>query len=316
MAIQGETHGTGEVLPARHRLGDSGIDVFPVALGTATFGWTLGSGPAMQVLDVFVDRGGNLIDTADKYASGLSEHIIGTWMASRKNRERVRIATKVGRGDEFPGLSTENIRRGVDASLSRLQTDYIDLLYFHAPDPDTPLMESLAAVDDLIRAGKVLALGASNFSAELLTEARVNAASGLPRFEACALEYSLLNRDIVAQVEPLLEAQHLPLMPYFALAHGYLGNLRNLVNPDLQFSRHRRAMSYANKRGAQMLKAVKDVAREHQTAISTVALAWVLQHHGVGAASVGADSVEQLEQLMRAPGVQLTRAQMALLSAE
>lgn len=309
----GALRATGDIPQVRHRIGATELDVFPVALGTATFGWTLGSGPAIEILDTFVDLGGNLIDTADKYASGVSEHIIGTWLNRRGMRDRVVVATKVGRGDDNPGLSAESIRRAVEGSLERLQTDHVDLLYFHAPDPTIPLVESLSAVEDLILAGKVRALGASNFSTEALIEARINAATGLPRIEACALELSLLRQDIVPEYDPLLAAQNVSLMPYFVLANGYLGNLRDVRADEDTDSRRRRAAQHAHRRGAHVLTVLDDVAKGHGSTPSTVALAWSLQHNGVGAATVGVDTPGQLEELMRAPALSLSRAEVSAL---
>lgn len=311
---RGVPHATGDIPVSRHRIGATNIDVFPVALGTATFGWTLGPGPSAEILDAFVDLGGNLIDTADSYASGVSEHIIGTWLGHRGIRDKVVVATKVGRGDEYPGLSAESIRKAVDASLERLHTDYIDLLYFHAPDASIPLVESLSAVEELILAGKVRALGASNFPPEALIEARINASTGLPRIEACALELSLLRQDIVGEYDPLLAGQNVSLMPYFVLANGYLGNLRDVRPDDETDSRHRRAAQYAHRRGAHVLRVLDEVAKSYGSTASAVAVAWCLQHTGVGAAAVGVDSVAQLEELMRAPALPLSRTQVSALA--
>jgi aryl-alcohol dehydrogenase-like predicted oxidoreductase len=306
---------TGEIDPAaRRRVGTTDIRVHPVALGGATFGWTLSAGETTDILDRFVALGGNLVDTADAYASGVSEQVIGSWMRSRANRDAVVVATKIGHAPELPGLSSAHIRQAVDASLERLQTDYIDLLYFHGPDPDVPLIESLSAVEELIAAGKVRALGASNFSPQLLLEARVASADGLPHIEAAAMEYSILHRDIEPEFRPLVEAQGVSLMPYFVLAHGYLGRHRAIKSADPADLRLRRAVDEANRHGSHVLARLDEVSRETGTGISALSLAWVLHQPSVTAAAVGVDDVSDLEELIDAARLTLSLAQWASLS--
>jgi aryl-alcohol dehydrogenase-like predicted oxidoreductase len=306
---------TGEISPdAPRRVGTTAIEVYPVALGGATFGWKLSAGEATEILDRFVAHGGNLIDTADSYASGVSEQVIGSWMRSRANRESVVVATKIGHSTELPGLASANIRQAVDASLTRLQTDYIDLLYFHGPDPDVSLIESLSAVEELVTAGKVRALGASNFSPQLLLEARVASANGLPHIEAAAMEYSILHRAIEPEFRPVVEAQGVSLMPYFVLAHGYLGRHRALKSVDPADVRLRRAAAQANRHGAQVLARLDEVAAECGVGVAALSLAWVLHQPSVTAAAVGVDSVADLDQLMAAAQLTLNHSQWARLS--
>ncbi len=163
--------------PARRRaIGDTDLRVFPLALGGNVFGWTAGAEDASAILDRYQEAGGNFIDTADSYASGRSEHMIGSWMRERRNRDSMVVATKIGKSEDFPGLGGSRIERAVDASLSRLGTDFIDLLYFHWDDIDVPLEESLAAAGRLIASGKVRHLAASNYAAERLLHARTWAA--------------------------------------------------------------------------------------------------------------------------------------------
>ena len=299
--------------PAR-RIGQTDIEVYPVALGGAVFGWTLPSGRSTDLLDRFVELGGNLVDTSDSYSSGMSEQIIGKWMRERGNRDDVVVATKVGRHPEFPGLSAQNIISAVNSSLERLQTDHIDLLYFHAEDPDVSLEESLSAVETLMQAGKVRALGASNFSADRLLEARIAAASGLPRFEAVALEYSLMRRDIVeGNIAMMSIAQRMSVMPYFVLANGYLGRHRNIKTFNPNDTRARRAAQHGGRHGTQVLRALDNIAMTHGVDISTIALAWVLGRPAVGIPTAGVESLRELEALMHAPQVVLTRQQIAEL---
>jgi aryl-alcohol dehydrogenase-like predicted oxidoreductase len=224
------------------------------------------------------------------------------------------VATKIGHSTELPGLSSVNIRQAVDASLTRLQTDYIDLLYFHDPDPNVPLIESLSAVEELIAAGKVRALGASNFSPQMLLEARVVSANGLPHIEAAAMAYSVLHRDIEPEFRPAIEAQGVSLMPYFVLAHGYLGRHRALKSVDPADVRLRRAAEEANRHGSQVLARLDDVSQECGVGVAALSLAWALHQPSVTAAAVGVDSVADLEQLMAAAQLTLSLVQWARLS--
>ena len=296
------------------RIGQSDLEAYPVGLGGAVFGWSLPSGLSTVLLDRFVELGGNLIDTADSYSSGMSEQIIGRWVSQKKIRDQVLIATKVGRHPEFPGLSRTNILNAVDASLERLNTDVIDLLYLHAEDPTTPLEESLAAVAVLMDQGKVRALGASNFSADRLLEARILAGENLPRIEAVALEYSLMRRDIVeGNISMMAKTQRVSIMPYFVLANGFIGNRRNTKKFSPEDIRARRAAQHMGRHGSHVVDVVEDIALSHGVDIATIATAWVLSRPDIGIAAVGAESVAELEALMHAPAVNLSRHELAEL---
>ena len=296
------------------RIGYSDLVSYPIALGTAVFGWTLPSGRSNDMLNKFVELGGSMVDTADSYSSGLAEQIIGKWMREKRNRADVIVATKIGRHPDFTGLSPKSIRGAVEASLERLQTDYIDLLYFHADDDSVALEESLAAVDELIQAGKVRNLGASNFSADRLLEARVVSARGLPRFQAVTLEYSLMRRDIVeGNIAMMAMAQGISIMPYFVLANGFLGRHRGIKDVKPGDIRGRRALQYVGRHGTHILRVLDNVAMSHGVDISTIALAWVLGRPGVGIASIGVETQSELEALMHAPLVKLSRTQRAEL---
>jgi aryl-alcohol dehydrogenase-like predicted oxidoreductase len=294
------------------RIGQSQVETFPLAIGGAVFGWSLPSGRSADILDRFVDLGGSMIDTADSYSSGMSEQIIGKWMRDRGNRDQVVVATKVGRNPDFPGLSPRNIRDAVEASLERLQTDHIDVLYFLAPDAAVALEESLAAAEELMRAGKIRVLGASNFSADQLLQARVLAGTGLPRFEAVALEYSLMRRDIVeGNVAMMALAQTVSVMPYFVLANGFLGRHRTIKSFNPSDTRARRAAQHGGRHGTHVLRVLDNIAMSHGVDISTIATAWVLGRPGVGIPTIGPESLRELEALMHAPLVRLTRQQLA-----
>lgn len=296
------------------RIGYSDLVTYPVALGTAVFGWTLPSGRSIDMLNRFVELGGSMVDTADSYSSGMAEQIIGKWMREKRNRAEVIVATKIGRHPDFTGLSPKSIRGAVEASLERLQTDYIDLLYFHADDDSVALEESLAAVDELIQAGKVRNVGASNFSADRLLEARVVSARGLPRFQAVTLEYSLMRREIVeGNIAMMAMAQGISIMPYFVLANGFLGRHRAIKDVKSGDIRGRRASQYVGRHGTHILRVLDNVAMSHGVDISTIALAWVLGRPGVGIASIGVETQSELEALMHAPLVKLSRTQRAEL---
>lgn len=315
--ISGNTQvDTGPIDPLTlpRRIGYSDLVSYPIALGTAVFGWTLPSGRSNDMLNKFVELGGSMVDTADSYSSGMAEQIIGKWMREKRNRADVIVATKIGRHPDFTGLSPKSIRGAVEASLERLQTDYIDLLYFHADDDSVALEESLAAVDELIQAGKVRNLGASNFTADRLLEARVVSARGLPRFQAVTLEYSLMRRDIVeGNIAMMAMAQGISIMPYFVLANGFLGRHRGIKDVKPGDIRGRRALQYVGRHGTHILRVLDNVAMSHGVDISTIALAWVLGRPGVGIASIGVETQSELEALMHAPLVKLSRTQRAEL---
>lgn len=296
------------------RIGTSELLVHPVSLGASVFGWTVSSARAFDILDRYVELGGNLVDTADAYSSGMSELIIGNWLRERRMRDRLLVATKIGRHPDFPGLSPRSIRGAIDASLARLQTDRIDLLYFHAEDPDTPIEQSLEAVDELVRAGKIRALGASNFSTQELLNARVAAGNGLPHFDAVTLEYNLLKRDIVEGDMTLLsQVQGLSIIPYFVLAHGFLGRHRNLNHYKGDDTRLRRAAAHSGRRGVRVLRVLDHIAMSHGVDVSTVATAWVLAKKNVASAVVGVENTREVEALMDAAAVRLSPAQIAEL---
>ena len=301
-------------VPLRSQLGDTDMVVHPLALGSSTFGWTLGSEDAHAVLDRFAGTGGDLIDTADSYAAGRSESIIGSWMASRRTRDRMHVMTKVGRSAQHPGLSPESIRAAVDDSLRRLQTDRVDVLFFHGEDAEVPLEESLGAVGALVDAGKVRALGASDFGPERLIEARVLAANGLPRFQALTTRYNLMERSgFEGASELVAHAQGLAVMPYFPLANGFLGGgirRRADVRHD---ARGERAGSHLGRRGARVLAALDEIARAHEASPATVALAWLLAKPSVIAPVASASTPDQLDALIAAASLDLHRSELVEL---
>lgn len=307
------------------QLGNSGLAVAPLAFGGNVLGWTADEATSFKVLDAFVAADLNLIDTADVYSrwipghqGGESETILGKWMKSRGNRSRVIIATKVGveMGAGEQGLSRAYILRAVERSLARLQTDYIDLYQSHRDDPNTPLEETLGAYADLIRAGKVRAIGASNFTAERLSAAlAASAAHGLPRYEALQPWYNLYDRSSFdAELAALCRREQLGVVSYFSLASGFLtGKYR--TEADLAGrARAYRVKDMMNERGFRILHALDEAARELNATPAQVSLAWLIAR-GVTAPIASATSVEQMQELAGSVRLALGADALAALDA-
>jgi aryl-alcohol dehydrogenase-like predicted oxidoreductase len=295
----------------RRLIPDTELSVYPLALGGSVFGWTAGEDASLGILDRYRELGGNFIDTADSYAAGRSEVIIGNWMQSRGVREQMVVATKVGRHVDHAGLTPRSIIGGVHASLARLQTDYIDVLYFHIDDETVPLEESLGAVDVLLRSGQVRQIAASNFSAERLMEARVLAANGLPRFVALQSHYNLVHRAAYeGSLALVTRAQGMAVMPYFALAHGFLAGKYRTRADTLGTARGFRAAAYLNRKSLRVLGVVERIGRELDVPPAAVAIAWLQGRGGVVAPVASASRPEQVDVLMQATGIRLSRAEM------
>jgi len=290
------------------------LDVYGLCLGGNVFGWTADRDASFAVLDAYFAAGGNFIDTADTYMRpnmGTSERIIGEWMAARGNRDALVIATKVGSDG---GLTAQNIATHADASLARLQTDRIDLYYAHFDDEETPLGESLAAFDALVQDGSVRAIAASNYSPARLTEAlELQQQRGLAPWTALQPHYNLVERDFERTLLPLADAWDLAVVPYYGLAKGFLtGKYRG---KKVDSKRAEGAGAYLDERGKAVLEALDEVADAHEVPVAAVALAWLLAHPRVAAPIASARTVEQLEQLLPAAGLELTAAELDRLSA-
>src|SRR3954466_16394625 len=261
----------------RRRLGRSELRVHPLSLGGNTFGWTTDRDASFAVLDAYVEAGGNFIDTADTYMRpnmGISETIIGEWMAARGNRDAVVIATKVGSDG---GLSAANIASHVDASLARLGTDRIDLYYAHKDDGSVPVAETVRAFDALVRAGKVRTVAMSNTTGERLVESlELAEREGLARYEWLQPHYNLVERSgYEAEFPPVVARFGLKVAPYYALASGFLtGKYRNGAAGDSP--RAATASSYLDERGRRVLEALDEVAEAHGVPVAAVAIAWLL----------------------------------------
>jgi aryl-alcohol dehydrogenase-like predicted oxidoreductase len=300
----------------KRRLGDSGLETGPLALGGNVFGWTADEGTSFAVLDAFVDAGFNLIDTADMYSKwapgnqgGESETIIGKWLKRSGKRQKVLIATKLGleMGPGKKGLSKRYVKQAAEASLKRLQTDYIDLYQAHTDDADTPLEETLGAFAELIKEGKVTAIGASNYSAERLDEAlKVSGQNGWPRYETLQPEYNLYERaGFETKLQPLCRQAGLGVIPYYSLASGFLtGKYRS--EKDLgNKARGQKVKNCLNPRGLRILDALDEVAKQHHATPAQVALVWLAAQPAIAAPIASATSVEQLHELTRAAELEL-----------
>lgn len=297
------------------KIGSSDLEVARINLGGNVFGWTLDEQQSFEILDAFTAAGFNFIDTADTYSwwvngtGGQSETIIGNWLKSRGNRDQLVIATKVGsQTKEHPNdISKKHILKSVDESLQRLQTNYIDLYYTHFDDGTTPVEETLSAYDEIVKAGKVRYIAASNLSPErLIASFEASEKNGFPKYQALQPHYNLLERkQYETDYAPLAEKYGLTVFPYFALAAGFLtGKYRS--EADLGKSvRGGGAKKYLNEQGLALLAALDKVAAKHKSNPATVALAWLLAQPHIGAPIVSATSQSQLDTLIAAPNLKL-----------
>lgn len=307
--------------PIRRRLGQSDLRVFPLAIGGNVFGWTADSAATSSILDAYAEHDGNFIDTADSYAGGRSEIMVGNWMRDKRNRDQIVVATKVGKSADNPGVTARAISHAVNASLERLGTDYIDLLYLHIDDGEVPFEESLFAVDDLIRSGKVRYFGASDHSSNRLIEARVIAAQlGVTPMVALQNHYNLMHRgDFEGDLARVAQQQQLGVMPRFALASGFLSG-KYRTRADLgKNGRGSETARYLNKRGLRVLATLDAIVSEQQAAgsasatVASVSLAWLLTKRDVVAPVASASSAEQVCELVTAVTMRLGRHQIAEL---
>lgn len=299
------------------KLGSSGLQVSPLMFGGNVLGWTLDEPSSFKVLDAFVEAGFNFIDTANSYSrwvqghkGGESETILGKWMKARGNRGRLVLATKVG-SEMDPGekgLSRAQILKQAEDSLRRLQTDVIDLYQAHYDDPGTPLEETLAAFAQLVKEGKVRAIGASNYASDRLFEAlETSSRKGYPRYESLQPLYNLYDRsDYEKKLEPLCQEEGLGVIPYFSLAAGFLtGKYRSQADASKSLRGPGVVKKYLNERGFQILDALAAVAREYHSKPACVALAWLLTRPSVTAPIVSATSPAQLNDLVEATKLKL-----------
>lgn len=307
------------------KLGTTGLSTPPLILGGNVFGWTVDQGAAFGILDAFVAGGGRMIDTADMYSAwapgnkgGESESIIGAWLKRRGRRDDVLIATKVGMkvfGGE--GLAPARIAAAVEGSLTRLGTDFIDLYFAHKDDAGTPLAETLEAFDRLVKAGKVRAIGASNYEAGRLKEALdVSAAKKLASYTVLQPQFNLLERgSFEGPLQDLCVARGVASVPYYGLASGFLTGKYRAPTDTAGKARARAVEKYVNERGFKVLGALDRVAAELKATPAQVALAWLAAQPAVAAPIASATSVRQVEELLGSMRLDLNAQQLALLDA-
>jgi aryl-alcohol dehydrogenase-like predicted oxidoreductase len=301
------------------RIGGSGLATPRLVLGGNVFGWTVRGEEAFRILDRFAEAGGTMIDTADVYSAwvpghkgGESEALIGEWL-KRRGRKGIAVATKVG---FMAGLKADGIAAAAEASLARLGVEAIDLYYAHKDDEATPLEETLAAFDKLVRAGKVRAIGASNYSAERLAEALdVSAREGLARYEVLQPEYNLMARGFEGPLQALCVERSVGALPYFGLASGFLTGKYRSEGDYGKSVRGDRMAKYFEAGGLKVLAALDEVAAETGTSPAQAALAWLAAQPGITAPIASATSLAQLEELLGVLTLELSAAQLERLSA-
>ena len=305
-------------------LGTTGIKIAPIVLGGNVFGWTADEQMSFALLDAFVDAGYNMIDTADVYSrwapghrGGESETVLGRWFARSGKRDRVILATKVGMemapGDA--GLARPRILRSAEDSLRRLQTDYIDLYQSHQDDPNVPIAETLEAYQDLIKAGKVRFIGASNYTAQRLSEAlEISRAGSLPAYSVLQPLYNLYDRsDYEGELESVAQQHRLGVIPYYSLAAGFLTGKYRSMNDVEGKARAYWVKGYLNARGFRILQALDAVSKKCGAKPAQVALAWLLARPSITAPIASATNLEQLQKLLGAAEVQLDQADLVNL---
>ncbi|MEU1487263.1 aldo/keto reductase [Streptomyces sp. NPDC005752] len=304
-------------------LGSSSLQVFPLALGGNVFGWTADEDRTFAVLDAYVAAGGNFVDTADSYSAwipgnegGESETLIGKWLAARSRRDDVVIATKVGAHPAYKGLSPTTIKEAAEASLRRLGTDHIDLYYTHFDDESVPVEEIVTALDQLVKAGTVREIAASNISPERLQASLdFSEREGLARYVALQPHYNLVSRDTYeGALQDTAAGAGLAAVPYFALASGFLtGKYR--PGTSVESARAEGAGKHLEtERGRGVLTALDRIAQEHDAEIATVALAWLASRPTVTAPIASARTVEQLPALVAVADLRLTEQELTELT--
>lgn len=308
----------------KRKIKNTDLTIAPINFGGNVFGWTLDEKQSFDILDRFTEAGFNFIDTADTYSwwvngkGGQSEEIIGKWMKSRNNRNDIVLATKVGSQTKEHGfdISRKHILKSVDESLQRLQTDHIDLYYTHFDDDTTPVEETLSAYDEIIKAGKVRYIAASNLSPERL-KASFDATekNNLPKYVALQPHYNLMEREGFEQnYAPLAEQFDLSVFPYWSLAAGFLTGKYRTEADLAKSARGEGVRKYLNDKGLEVLKTLDQVSAKHNTTQGTVSLAWLLSNPLITAPIVSATSASQLETVFNAPKLVLDQEDIDLLN--
>jgi aryl-alcohol dehydrogenase-like predicted oxidoreductase len=304
-------------------LGKSNLRVAPLAFGGNVFGWTANEAMSFRLLDAFVESGLNLIDTADVYSvwtgqPGISESLIGKWLKQSGKREKVVIATKVGMemGPGKKGLAKDYIKSSIEGSLKRLQTDFVDLYQSHADDPSTPLEETLSAYADLIREGKVRAIGASNYTGARLSEAlKVAREKNLPGYVSLQPQYNLVERkNFESDLEPVCREYGVGVISYFSLARGFLSGKYRSESDLAKSPRGQGVKAYLNERGFRILSALDEVAAAKRSTPAQIALAWLMARPTITAPIASATNLDQLKDLVAAAQLELDPASLERLT--
>jgi len=299
------------------------LAVHPLCLGANVFGWTADEAESFAVLDAYKAAGGNFVDTADGYSQwvpgnrgGESEEIIGRWMAKRGNRDAIVLATKVGSKRDRKGLTADNLRVATDESLRRLQTDRIDLLYTHRDDEVTPPEETMGALDELVRDGKVRHVAASNVApARLEAALEASARDGLVRYVALQPHYNLVERDYEDGLADVCRRHDLGCLPYYALAKGFLTGKYRPGGDGVESQRAEGARAYLDARGERVLAALDAAAAAHDVPVAAVSLAWLAARPTVVAPIASARTPAQLAELLAMTGVVLSDDEVRALDA-
>jgi len=305
--------GVGEHI--RVALGETGHSIFPLMLGAAEFGWNVDQDTSHQLLDRYLEFGGNAVHTADGFSGGRSEYIIGQWLRSRGQRDQIVLSARIGSHADNPGLGSVNLVRAVEGSLTRLGVDRLDVLYLDASlDAGTNLEDTLATVEWLREAGKISAVGGFRFAPERLVEARILAAAGYPRLEVLDEPYNLVRRDdFEGDLRLVAAAQSLAVTPSHALEHGFLSG-RHRSKGSAVGVRGQQMRNHLNRRGIRVLRALDLIAEELAVPVAAVSMAWLLAQRTIVAPIVNAFALEHVDELMQGAGITLSRTQVAELT--
>jgi aryl-alcohol dehydrogenase-like predicted oxidoreductase len=308
--------GVGVAHSRQRRIGSSSLAVFPMAISGSIFGWTADVATTTAILDTYRELGGNFIDTADSYAGGRSEIMIGNWMRDRANRDDLVVATKIGKSADNPGLTAGAMTRAVEDSLVRLGTDRIDVLYLHIDDPETSFEETLLSADSLARSGKIRYFGCADHTANRLIEARVASGQlGVANVVALQNRYNLLEREeYESSLARVAESQSLAVMPRFALASGFLSGKYRTKADIAASDRRDKIAPYLGRRGLRIIAVLENIATNIGAPIPAVAVAWLLTKPNVVAPVVSASNAKQVSELMKATKIQLSRHDVAELN--
>lgn len=308
------------------QLGDTDLKISPIIFGGNVFGWTLNGEESFNILDAFIDKGFNAIDTSNNYSHWVkgnvgteSEKIIGNWLKSRGNRDQVIIATKVGGRNlvqEKYNNTKAHIIKEIEDSLIRLKTDYIDLYQTHYDDNVTPVEETLSAYNQLIKEGKVRYIGASNFSSERLKESlEKSSLFNLPSYKTLQPEYNLYDRQHFEEfLQPVAEKYNLGVIPYYSLASGFLSGKYKSDEDLSQSPRGERVKNYLNERGFEILAALKIVSEKYDASYASIALAWLLKQKTIVAPIVSATTNKQLDAFSETVSLELSHDDVQLLT--